>query len=1069
MRNNQILACILKNKELSQDYELKRINAKGHIISYYRINRKTDFLNNNTLSIYNVVDYKSLEEIGLFDDEREFERFQKEFFSDLFYNNRNDLRWNIYLIIVSDGEIKYDATLASIENNDDFMRKYFMSEKDFDLFISNAHIKKSEDINSNSNVEILSQWESILNRSGLVGCLYNKFSTGSVLDYIKKKRKIQTVGRPRKIADEISIDNRLRIKKVNSVSINSFRQHCFAEDVILPLGRVNLISGTNGSGKSSICEAIEYGLTGSIAGQNSMDDQAQVKVECTNIENEDITLSSEKRLPEIRKIDGAWYGTTSIGRKTTLNNNFSIFNYLKANASMKYENNDINLDELQKNLIFGEEVTQADLTYRRFYDEFNKELRFRNKDLSELNSRRNELEAKIVDSENTLVIWDKVNTILKSLFMRFEPKYYDFSDQEKLEYLNNAFGLTGESVKTIKQYVFNFQNDISINELLLKQIELQNKVKHYRLQEKDKYNLSEAINEMNKYIKSMLTTLEELDYTEYENIMNKIEKQFVSEDGMWELKGKYLYNKAKKDELSDIYDRYEDVFIEDEKRKLSDINFNQLESNLALNYSKLRELENEINNKRSSLSDISSLHAQLSDIGNNMVKLKGNDSHCPLCGHDYTHMDDLLKAIKNTEGINGNLDKELNAFIEKKNYISNKVEKLRETKELYIKKTKLVGEIQRLFNTEDKLSIKGIKELLNYEISNFNEYLTREKENYNFIINIENSLIYLDYMNEDDSGSLLEYCKIKIGLIVEKRNETKKEIMDLRTEISNKEIKLEEIKKVLLITENPLEELELINHIMKSVNIILSIFDLDTNNYKLYGWCQSYDMCNDLIFQLNKINNDVKQNDSNRLQIKSLNEKIHILQNEKRACNEAIDAFKSLKPLDDYMKDFITLNAGRIENIFKMIHKPKEFSNLSIHQGGVNFIRTRTGEIVDATKISTGQSVSLTFSILLALYMSAPNAPKLIILDEPIANMDDMHILNLIDIIREVALNGTQIIITTANEQVASFLRRKFSFMEDSFKHIILKRSNDEQTKIIEVIYSPNQEEYKAEKTISYT
>jgi exonuclease SbcC len=98
--------------------------------------------------------------------------------------------------------------------------------------------------------------------------------------------------------------------------------------------------------------------------------------------------------------------------------------------------------------------------------------------------------------------------------------------------------------------------------------------------------------------------------------------------------------------------------------------------------------------------------------------------------------------------------------------------------------------------------------------------------------------------------------------------------------------------------------------------------------------------------------------------------------------------------------------------------------------------------------------------------MSAIYAPKLIILDEPITNMDDMHILNLIDIIRELVLNGTQIIITTANDQIAKFLRRKFSCMEDSFKHIILNRINDNQTQIFEVIYSPNEEGYKSKTEI---
>ena len=36
-------------------------------------------------------------------------------------------------------------------------------------------------------------------------------------------------------------------------------------------------------------------------------------------------------------------------------------------------------------------------------------------------------------------------------------------------------------------------------------------------------------------------------------------------------------------------------------------------------------------------------------------------------------------------------------------------------------------------------------------------------------------------------------------------------------------------------------------------------------------------------------------------------------------------------------------------------------------------------------------------------------------LDEPVANLDDMHVLNLIDLLRELTINGTQIIITTVD------------------------------------------------------
>ena len=48
-------------------------------------------------------------------------------------------------------------------------------------------------------------------------------------------------------------------------------------------------------------------------------------------------------------------------------------------------------------------------------------------------------------------------------------------------------------------------------------------------------------------------------------------------------------------------------------------------------------------------------------------------------------------------------------------------------------------------------------------------------------------------------------------------------------------------------------------------------------------------------------------------------------------------------------------------------------------------------------------------------------------LDEPVANLDDMHVLNLIDLLRELTINGTQIIITTVDRQMAKYLNRKES------------------------------------------
>lgn len=319
----------------------------------------------------------------------------------------------------------------------------------------------------------------------------------------------------------------------------------------------------------------------------------------------------------------------------------------------------------------------------------------------------------------------------------------------------------------------------------------------------------------------------------------------------------------------------------------------------------------------------------------------------------------------------------------------------------------------------------------------------------------------------NSSNGFIKYCNDRIDAIKTKRNEMEKRILDLKADISQEQINIDRLNEELLKSENPIDNLNIINMIVGNINMILQVFDIDINKHKLYDWCQQYEIGYNILKEINEIIENNSSNYKNKLEIEKKEKELKLLNVKRDRCNAAISAFKSLKDLNEYMEKFINENSEIIERIFKLIHKPKEFSDLKIQDGKISFIRTKTGELTDATKISTGQSVSLTFSILLSLYMSAPNAPRIIILDEPIANMDDMHILNLIDLIRELVLNGTQIFITTANDQIAKFLRRKFSFMEASFIHIIMNRINDNKTQIVEVIYSPEQEGYKEKFKIS--
>lgn len=198
-------------------------------------------------------------------------------------------------------------------------------------------------------------------------------------------------------------------------------------------------------------------------------------------------------------------------------------------------------------------------------------------------------------------------------------------------------------------------------------------------------------------------------------------------------------------------------------------------------------------------------------------------------------------------------------------------------------------------------------------------------------------------------------------------------------------------------------------------------------------------------------------------QIDRLREEKGIVEERIQRCQMAYEVIEKQKRLEYVMKEFLTQNAKQIELFFKLLHRPKEFGKLSISSdGNIHFMRNSNNQLVESGQMSTGQRMALAFSVMITLHMRAANAPNFLMLDEPVANLDDMHVLNLIDLLRELAIGGTQIIITTADSHMAKFLRRKFSFLKEEYSHFELNRKGNAQTLIDVIHYIPDRKAVKS-------
>jgi exonuclease SbcC len=165
--------------------------------------------------------------------------------------------------------------------------------------------------------------------------------------------------------------------------------------------------------------------------------------------------------------------------------------------------------------------------------------------------------------------------------------------------------------------------------------------------------------------------------------------------------------------------------------------------------------------------------------------------------------------------------------------------------------------------------------------------------------------------------------------------------------------------------------------------------------------------------------------------------------NEEKALLEAGKALDDLianASLENATREALDAIGGQINEVFSRIHSPREYEYVGSPSV---LLRTAEGHAPRTLdQVSTGQRAAFALSIFLARNRTAAAAPPLLLIDDPIAHIDDLNALSFLDYLRDLAVNsGRQIFFATADTRVASLFSKKFSFLGESFKTIHLVRS----------------------------
>jgi chromosome segregation protein len=158
-----------------------------------------------------------------------------------------------------------------------------------------------------------------------------------------------------------------------------------------------------------------------------------------------------------------------------------------------------------------------------------------------------------------------------------------------------------------------------------------------------------------------------------------------------------------------------------------------------------------------------------------------------------------------------------------------------------------------------------------------------------------------------------------------------------------------------------------------------------------------------------------------------------------RTANDTLAQLLSECSLERASQKSLDVMGLEINEIFSRIHAPNEYEYVGKDEMLLQTSATHEKRTLE--QVSTGQRAAFALSVFLAMNRSAASAPPVILIDDPIAHIDDLNALSFLDYLRDLTINSNrQIFFATADTRIAALFSRKFSFLGESFKTISLMR-----------------------------
>ncbi len=1046
-----------------------------------------------------------------------FKRFEDEVVSPFYFSLKGDWIWNLYVVFVLEEPDLLRITadrLSLVQRGKRFGKKIIVSAEQLSDRLPLARIPHRLD--GAAAADPLREWQEHLALEGLLFCLDN-FRQQPLKEYLESD--VRYYG-PLPETPVHEVFERRPAGRIHSLHVGEqFRPHCLAHTPALQFSQINLLEGPNGMGKTSILECIELAYTGSVQRNLLVDRTATEDWDGRLIigDNEGeftgIPAEAEKKIRE-----AVYYKHKVAPRGSSqLNRAFHQYNYFSSESVHQFCFNpgyQVDYRSAFARVIFGEQLERYEQCWTQHLDEFRKMARHLKGEERKLQAELDVLmETGIGDSqalkERVLAVRKSVAAWMKRAMLNYPVPDESSTLLEVEQWLQHLKIWLHELDVISAPFASLEQADVHSGEQLVSEENTVNAAHDELLKQatavREQLEQLPPVEEMEQNTQQLWDNFETRRKRQdaLQHLLQKINQlahlidQRGSRKRREQIEAEMLTQEKSFRQLLDVWNLYGHLAdVELPSLDVTELQkqISQWEERHDQAQAKQREIKERISEHKVRTNKLQALLSELKATARQYVHEHPDQSDCPLCGHDHGTAALLSEAIEASVRADDDI---LTAWLAEEDRSASEQEasamelaRLKQAvsilEQMGEARIDLLGreEVEETAALSDHSGLREVQDVLKRIRARMTAQKNRLAELRQQAHELDQRGITIQAIqewNELLDGELLagyrhrmqsgETSSELVAFITNELTSTAESVEAARAVyIAGRDRKnqVNQSRDNLILQLDELHQRE--NQLVRRKNDLQALRQawvrLQEKNAHIperYSWLEWRQIFQKLLLASEELAQAMEPRillEEKAREAADLNNRLGEITAKLARCNHAVHVLSGLRSLAQYGDDFVRSNFAAISQLFVALHSPNEFERLE-WTADDKIVARRKGS--DRTcslhQMSTGQRTSVILAVFFIMHLVMESAPQFLLLDEPVANMDELNVVGLLDFLRQLAITrGTQIFFTTANPQIATLFRRKFSLLEDRFRTFHLRRDIEGPVRIHVQQYVPYQE-----------